>query len=238
MKNLRRFLAFVLMVGGAYAQSNLPACQGRDVAKWSNCTGEETRSAEFQYKGEFLDGKRHGLGVMSVLHPNFNGDKYVGEWKAGKRDGQGTYTFANGNKYVGEFKDGRYNGQGTYTFASGEKFIGEFKDGKRNGQGTNTLANGNKYVGEYKDDKRNGQGTFYSNGSIINQGIWADDNFVRSEPVQQASAPLVQPSSAERDRLAAQVEAELKKREELERQLTEANRRKKILSDLDSLLGR
>ena len=96
-------LLVVLMMGNAYAQSNLPACQGRDVAKWSNCNGEQTRSAEFQYKGEFLDGKRHGFGVMSVLHPNFNGDKYVGEFKDGKYNGQGTYTYASGAKYVGEY---------------------------------------------------------------------------------------------------------------------------------------
>jgi hypothetical protein len=31
------------------------------------------------------------------------GDKYVGEYKDDKRNGQGTHTFANGNKYVGEF---------------------------------------------------------------------------------------------------------------------------------------
>ena len=68
----------------------------------------------------------------------------------------GTYTFASGSKYVGEFKDGKYNGQGTATFASGEKYVGEWKDGKFNGQGT----------------------LFASNGSIINQGIFADNKFI------------------------------------------------------------
>ncbi|HIA77875.1 MAG TPA: hypothetical protein EYO05_06810, partial [Gammaproteobacteria bacterium] len=32
---------------------------------------------------------------------------YVGEWKGGKRNGQGTYTFADGRKYVGGIKDGK-----------------------------------------------------------------------------------------------------------------------------------
>ena len=55
--------------------------------------------------------------------------------------------------------------------------------------GTYTTFLGNKYVGEFKDGKYNGQGTFYSsNGSVINQGIWADGNFVGTEPTQQASA--------------------------------------------------
>ena len=33
-------------------------------------------------------------------------------------------------KYVGEYKDGLPNGQGTYTLPNGEKYIGEFKDNK------------------------------------------------------------------------------------------------------------
>jgi len=44
--------------------------------------------------------------------------------------------YANGNKYVGEYKDGKRNGEGTYTFVDGNKFVGEYKDGKRSGQGT------------------------------------------------------------------------------------------------------
>jgi len=40
---------------------------------------------------------------------------YVGEFKDGKRNGQGTLTKPNGDMYVGEFRDGNINGQGTYT---------------------------------------------------------------------------------------------------------------------------
>jgi hypothetical protein len=115
MKNLLRFLAFVLMVGGAYAQSNLPACRGIDVSKWSGC-----------------------FGTVNLA----DGGKYVGELKDGTYNGQGTYTFPNGNKYAGEFKDGKYDGQGTYTFPNGIKYVSEFKDGKVNGEGTLFASNG------------------------------------------------------------------------------------------------
>ncbi len=92
---------------------------------------------------------------------------------------QGTLTFANGEKYVGQFKDGKFDGQGTYTWAGGDKYVGQFKDGMRNGQGTHTFANGEKYVGQFKDHKYDGQGTLYAaNGSIISSGIWADDKFI------------------------------------------------------------
>ena len=50
----------------------------------------------------------------------------------------GTYTYPNGDKYVGEYKDGKRHGQGTYTYPNGNKYVGEYKDGKRHGQGTYT----------------------------------------------------------------------------------------------------
>jgi hypothetical protein len=45
-----------------------------------------------------------------------NRDKYVGEWKDGRKNGQGTYTYSDGGTYVGEFKDGQINEQGTKTY--------------------------------------------------------------------------------------------------------------------------
>ena len=31
----------------------------------------------------------------------------MGEWKDGKKHGQGTETYPNGSKYIGEFKNGK-----------------------------------------------------------------------------------------------------------------------------------
>jgi len=49
---------------------------------------------------------------------------------------QVTLTSANGEKYVGEYKDGKKHGQGTFTSADGGKYVGEYKDGKMHGKGT------------------------------------------------------------------------------------------------------
>ena len=76
---------------------------------------------------------------QSYALPNCKGD--VDYWN----NCVGTSIYANGNKYVGEWKDDKKNGQGTYTAANGDKYVGEFKDDKRNGQGTYTTANGHKY---------------------------------------------------------------------------------------------
>ncbi len=64
---------------------SLPLCEGSNADNWTNCFGTMTWA---------------------------DGDKYVGEFKNGKRNGQGTYIFADGDKYVGEFKDDKKHEQG------------------------------------------------------------------------------------------------------------------------------
>ena len=209
MNILWRILAIALMTGSAYAQSNLPACPTSGY--FHNCFGSHTNASSNTYVGEYKDGKRNGQGTYTFV----DGSKYIGEWRDDKRHGQFTLAFSNGNKHVGEFRDDVPNGQGIFTFADGRKYDGEWKGGKENGQGTRTFADGRKYVGEWKDGKFNGQGTEYAfNGSVINQGIWADGRFVRSVPVQQANVP-----DPEIARLRAEAEEAKRKQAELENQL-------------------
>jgi hypothetical protein len=196
MSFLIRLLLLCLLPIASLAQSSLPPCP---TDRWDNCFGTLT------YLG---------------------GNKYVGEFKDGKFNGQGTYTHANGEKYVGEFKDGKLNGQGTYTHANGEKYVGEFKDSKANGQGTYTFANGEKYVGEFKDGKRNGQGIQYrAAGTIIASGQWADGKPVQSFALDTNRFPFdvrtqtAQPASAEGNRLAADAQAARQRQQELVQRL-------------------
>jgi len=180
-----------------FAQSNLPACQGSDMLIWNNCLGTYTFAS---------------------------GEKYVGEFKDGKRNGQFTTTFASGDKYVGEYKDDERNGDFTVTYVSGDKYVGDYKNGKRNGQGTYTFASGEKYVGEFRDGKRNGQGTEYAaNGSISNQGIWANGSLTLSAPVQQATAP-----NNEIEKLRAEAEKSKRLLTQAEEQLRLAKQQNQV----------
>jgi hypothetical protein len=182
-------LILVLLAGAAYGQSNLPACQGSDSSRWDNCFGSWTYSSGNKYVGEWKDGKRNGQGNFFFLADDeFKGDKYVGEYKDGVRSGQGAYTWSDGSKYLGDLMDNTLNGQGIYTYADGVKYVGEFKDGKKNGQGTVTWATGEKYIGEWKDDKINGRGITYSAiGSIKNSGIYKDNALVTSQYIDPNS---------------------------------------------------
>ena len=179
MKNLLRFLAFVLMVGSVYAQSNLPACQGRDAASWNNCLGTEVYPAGSKYVGEFINGKPHGQGTFLAS----NGTISAGIWADGKFLRSASEQQAiSVNQTVAISTQQPNISQSKLPACPLRGFF-------NNCFASYTFPNGFKYVGAWKENKYHGQGTlFASNGSVISEGIWADGNFVRSAPVQQANA--------------------------------------------------
>ena len=84
------------------------------------------------------------------------------------------------------------NCYGSYAYANGDKYIGRWKDNQNNGQGIATFADGEKYVGQFKDSLRNGFGTLYNaNGSIKQQGLWRDDEFVQTQSPPVVPKPPV-----------------------------------------------
>ena len=50
----------------------------------------------------------NGQGTYTWASGEFAGDKYVGEWKDGKRRGRGTYTYADGTVEKGIWKNGEF----------------------------------------------------------------------------------------------------------------------------------
>ena len=124
---------------------SLPVCEG-DESNWQNCEGSLTSGTGTIYTGTFRDG------IFEGRNDEY-GVNYVGEYKDGNMNGQGTFTYADGRKYAGEWNEGKYHGQGTYTNADGTKYIGEFKDGMFHGQGTYTSPDGSVLVVGADDDK-------------------------------------------------------------------------------------
>ena len=98
----------------------LPACQGNNTSIWNMCFGART-------------------------YPN--GDKYAGEWKLGKADGQGTYILkSSGTAYVGEFVAYSFSGHGTMTWSTGAKFVGNWNNDE-GVNGTVTFMDGSTLSG-------------------------------------------------------------------------------------------
>lgn len=155
-------LVYILFSGVASAQSSLPACNVNMVASnWTDCFG-------------------------SLNFPT--GDKYVGEWKDGKPDGQGAAILSNGDKYVGGYRNGRRHGQGTFTSSKGiPSYVGEWSNGEPNGQGVFVYVNGDKYTGEFKDGKRWGRGILAnSDGKSSVEGSWENNRIVKIERTQSS----------------------------------------------------
>ena len=82
MKFLSRLLLLSLFGWGAvFAQSNLPACQGSDVSSWTNCFGTQSYAKGSSYVGEFKDGMFDGQGTYIYVHGLVDRQ---GLWEKGK----------------------------------------------------------------------------------------------------------------------------------------------------------
>uniref|UniRef100_A0A8C3KR44 MORN repeat-containing protein 4 n=1 Tax=Calidris pygmaea TaxID=425635 RepID=A0A8C3KR44_9CHAR len=87
-----------------------------------------------------------------------NGEEYRGEWKEGRRHGVGQLTFADGTAYVGHFENGLFHGCGVLTFSDGSRYEGEFVQGKFNGVGVFTRCDNMTFEGEFKGGRVYGFG--------------------------------------------------------------------------------
>ncbi len=58
------------------------------------------------------------------------------------RDGLGMYSYADGSKWVGEFRDGKPEGEGTCYYANGDKYVGGWKRHAPHGEGIMYYTNG------------------------------------------------------------------------------------------------
>ena len=76
------------------------------------------------YKGEWEDGLWHGDGK---LRTGSGGEMYEGQWIQGKRDGLGEQLDSEGNQYVGDWMDDVRAGEGSFTHHSGWNVEGRWE---------------------------------------------------------------------------------------------------------------
>jgi len=199
---LASMLSLVFSVVSQATSSEYPACPpntsfltecigkwdwgegGTYVGEWLNNDMHGQGRREYGdgtiYVGQWERNEPHGLGMM--IWPKEDGDvrkqKYVGNFKDGKRHGHGTYYYGSGNEYSGEWRGDDRTGVGTYTFANGHVLTGKVENGEFTGSGIQIWNNGldddDTYVGNLNDGSRNGYGAFhYGDGSIF-YGSWKD----------------------------------------------------------------
>jgi hypothetical protein len=135
-----------------------------------------------------------------------------------------------------------------------DRYDGEFIFNAPNGRGVYTFSSGGKFVGEFKAAKFNGLGILYSpDAKVVHSGRWEDGKLVQQFAIEvmrfpfdwdgrtavgTMQTPIHDHAKTERDRLTAEVEAERKKRQELDAQrLAEIEAERKKRQDLEQKLA-
>ncbi|KAL4219591.1 MORN repeat-containing protein 5 [Mactra antiquata] len=77
----------------------------------------------------------------------YTGSSYEGDYKNGRLEGNGKYTFPTETRYEGELKDGMFHGKGTLFFPNGSKYVATWENGRAL-EGKYTFADGLPYEEE------------------------------------------------------------------------------------------
>lgn len=171
------------------------------------------------YVGDFVNGKRHGIGVCYYE----NRSEYRGRWMNDLPNGNGTLTLADGSSRMGYWKQGQIqdhqesqglatstasvppartatisnclagnciNGIGTYQFQDSSRYTGSFVNGLPDGRGTIFYPNGERYEGMLKAGQLHGEGTLIDREGNRIVGLWERGTY-RQSLTQPASAVVV-----------------------------------------------
>jgi hypothetical protein len=106
----------------------------------------EDEKSEYHFDGEWLNGMKHGQGVLTHA-----GYKYIGEFFEGEESGEGSLELPDGGCYSGAWLKGMFHGKGVYIYPSeGEcRYEGEFYEQLRHGQGKMYFPDGIVYEGSF-----------------------------------------------------------------------------------------
>ncbi|EPY26694.1 hypothetical protein AGDE_11139 [Angomonas deanei] len=131
--------------------------------------------ANYKYRGEFRNGKREGEGTLFIKDGNAPYRRvYEGEWLNGMRDGRGTQWTKDGEVYEGEFVADKRHGNGRLYATNGDIIEGSFKEGVCDGWAVLRQANGDWFEGYWVDGLREGPGEWhYVKRKQLYKGEWS-----------------------------------------------------------------
>jgi hypothetical protein len=86
---------------------------------------------------------------------------YEGEFVSGKKHGLGKYKSAEDWEYEGEFSNNEMTAaKGVMRYRNGEVYEGGFANGRKHGFGVYRWTDGSVYEGWYAEDRKEGHGKF------------------------------------------------------------------------------
>ena len=101
---------------------------------------------------------KYGVKVIKEYTYKCSGATYEGEWLQGFRHGKGVMKWLDGAKYDGEWIMGRAGGKGRFTHTKGEIYDGVWVNDKAHGKGVYVHSNGARYEGYWRQDLQHGMG--------------------------------------------------------------------------------
>ena len=112
------------------------------------------------------------------------GDRYVGDFRDGKRDGFGVYFYSEngdsaGDIYVGHHSNSIFKGLGTYIWNDGRVDIGMFDDNRLNGYAIATYPDATVESGQWEDDEWQDTASFNGWGASSPDLSDSDENPVQ-----------------------------------------------------------
>lgn len=152
-------------------------------------TGQATKvySNGDKYVGDYLNGRRHGSGVLT----RSDGSAFEGEFKMNSPKGKGKRTDVSGYTAEANFSgyDLKFNlllapGPCLFTTDKGLKWYEGECTGAKSGEafrGKKRYENGTVYIGDFKVWTPHGKGKLLnSDGEVLKEGIWENEIFYMS----------------------------------------------------------
>ena len=132
-----------------------------------------------KYIGEFKNGLKDGKGILYYDKDNeYKRQRYEGEFKNDNPEGKGIMYWNSGGRYEGDWKNGKKDGKGIEYYNDGDRYEGDWKNGKREGKGIYYFKNGNRYEGDFKNGKKEGKGIYYYKNGETKKGKWKNNKYI------------------------------------------------------------
>ena len=114
-----------------------------------------------KFEGHYANDLENGYGILTYP-PGKICHKFEGNWKDGKKSGEGVLHFNDGTKYIGHFHNNSMQGYCVIKFSSErstfDRYEGHLKNGRFNGYGTMYAKDGSKYEGQWENARMHGFG--------------------------------------------------------------------------------
>jgi hypothetical protein len=256
------WIALVSLDAHAQRERDTSPCSGLiNPALWTECSGTVQLSNGGTFTGEFQSGRfyegvyKYPSGATFEGHFGDRGGTFSNSSQIKGSDGvyarAGKLLLVNGEVYFGNISAGKLDGLGVYKYSNGTVFLGDFSRGNRHGKGILYNANGEVILsGDWRDDE-------FVSTRVLESSRYGIESFasrfagrpsIRSEITEltttknegqaglgrvstdlvtaekQRLAHDVQDVKAERERLAKELEAAKQKRLALQAQAEMAER--------------